>query len=148
LVKTELRRVPLLGFMFGRMGVFVDRKDPESRMAARIRLRALAREGISLCVFPEGTRNTSGEPLGRFYDGAFATAIDAGIPVLPLVLYGGPALMPNGQYWMRPGRLWARFLPPEPTAGLGPEDVEALKARVRQRMLAAVLEGPEGKASA
>lgn len=146
LVKRELRRVPLLGFMFARMGVFVDRKDAASRKQARASMRALAREGVSVCIFPEGTRNTSGAPLGPFYDGAFATAIDARIPILPLVLYGGPEMMPNGQWWMRPGTLTARFLAPEPTEGLRPEDVEGLKQRVRQRMLAAVLAGPQGPA--
>lgn len=177
LVKAELRKVPMLGFMFARMGVFVDRKNAESRKSARTRLRALAREGVSVCIFPEGTRNTTDAPLAPFYDGAFATAIDAGIPVLPMVLFGGPEVMPNGQWWMRPGTLVARFLPPvsgqtlsqmdsgteepqlplppsieppsvEPPADATADAVQGLKQLVRQRMLAAIAAGPEGQGPA
>jgi 1-acyl-sn-glycerol-3-phosphate acyltransferase len=144
LAKAELRRVPLLGFMFSRIAVFVRRDDADSRASARSALARLAERGVSLCIFPEGTRNRSAEPLGPFFDGAFATAIRSGLPLLPLVLYGGPRLMPPGQPWLRPGTLTARFLAPEPVEGLTEADTAALRDRVRARMLRAVLEGPGG----
>jgi 1-acyl-sn-glycerol-3-phosphate acyltransferase len=134
LVKKELRRIPFLGFMFGLMGIFVERSDPQSRKKSRETLRSWAARGVSFCVFPEGTRNRSTHPLGRFYDGAFDAAISAGIPVAPVVFIGGRRLMPMNSRLIRPGRLRAIFLEPVSTAGLGLDAIQALREQVYRRM--------------
>jgi len=139
LVKKELKRIPFLGFMFSRIAVFVDRSDAQSRKQSREILKNLAGQGVSFCVFPEGTRNRGSEPLGRFYDGAFDAALSAGIPVVPLVFIGSRTLMPMGSFWLRPGPMKAVYLKPIPTTGLRPEDLPALRERVYRVMHNAIV---------
>ncbi len=139
LVKKELQKMPFLGFMFSRIGIFVDRGNPESRKASREVLRAWAQRGVSFCVFPEGTRNRTAEPLGQFYDGAFDAAISAGIPVAPIVFLGTRELMPMHGWMLRPGRLKAIYLQPVSTKGLGPESVGELRDRVYRMMHNAII---------
>lgn len=135
LVKKELRKVPMLGFMFSQIAVFVDRKSPDGRKEALAEMKSLAAQGVSLCVFPEGTRNRTGELLGKFYDGAFTMAIHAGVPVVPLVLTGGPQIMPMKSWMLKPGILHAEYLDATSTAGLTMDDVASLKDSVRNQML-------------
>jgi len=139
LVKKELKRIPLLGFMFSRIAVFVDRSNPESRKSSREMIKKLAGEGVSFCVFPEGTRNRGTEPLGRFYDGAFDAALSAGIPVVPLVFIGSRTMMPMGSSLLRPGQMKAVYLTPIPTVGLGAADLPALRDRVYRAMHNAIV---------
>lgn len=139
LVKKELKSIPLLGFMFSRIAVFVDRSNPESRKSSREAIKMLAGQGVSFCVFPEGTRNRGMEPLGRFYDGAFDAALSAGIPVVPLVFIGTRTLMPMGSNMLRPGRMKAIYLAPIPTSELTAQDLPALRDRVYRAMHNAII---------
>lgn len=56
--------------------------------------------GISLVIFPEGTRSPDGE-LGRFYSGAFKLAVETGTPLVPLCITGTGAFLPKGRAWIR-----------------------------------------------
>jgi 1-acyl-sn-glycerol-3-phosphate acyltransferase len=141
--KKELLRIPILGFMFSRMCVFVDRGDADSRKRALSDITIALQSGISICMFPEGTRNRGQDLLGKFYDGAFKAAIAASVPVVPLVMIGGNKVMPMGQSLLRPGTIQSIFLDPLPTADLGPEDAEELRDRVWQIMYDAIEAGPQ-----
>lgn len=140
LVKEELRRVPLLGFMFSRIGIFVQRDRAESRRQTRETLRRWAAQGVSFCLFPEGTRNRSDEPLGRFYDGAFDAAVSAQIPIAPMVFLGVRSLMPMGSRLLRPGTMTAVYLKPISTFGLTLDDVPRLREEVFDAMYRVIVE--------
>ena len=140
LAKKELRRVPLLGYMFSKMCVFVDRSSPESRKQSKEVLASVLAEGTSLCIFVEGTRNRTGKPLGKFYEGGFKLAIQHQVPVVPVVLLHARALMPVDQHLLRPGLLEAVYLDPVPTIGMTEEDSGRLKDDVWQLMHDCILE--------
>ncbi len=139
LVKKELKNVPFMGFMFSLIGVFVDRSDPESRKKSREVLKSWAAKGVSFCVFPEGTRNRTTEPLGRFYQGAFDAAISAGIPIAPIVFIGNRQLMPMNSRLLRPGKMKAIYLEPIPTCDLSSEDAGILRDQVFRAMYNAIV---------
>ena len=142
IIKESLGRIPLLGYAM-RMGGFVcvDRKAKDSRkMALEVSLRTL-RSGISLLVFPEGTRNPSG-PLLPFRPGPFQMAIAATVPVVPITVHGAQALMPPGATYLRPGLLTLAFHPPIETNGLTEKDRVALMQQVQAQMQAALDAGP------
>jgi 1-acyl-sn-glycerol-3-phosphate acyltransferase len=89
--------------------------------------------GLHMCIYPEGTRNTSSEPLKPFHDGAFRLAISSGKPIIPMVIFNSrKANPPNKTFFLWPIRLYMDFLPEvavEPN-----ETVEHLKNRVHNQM--------------
>jgi len=134
--KRSLRLVPLLGqAMWAARHIAIDRKNA---FRARRSLAAAAdrlRHGMSLMVFPEGTRSPDGE-VRRFKRGSLALALDAGVPVVPVSLVGVRAVVPHGFFSLQPGTVTVRVQPPVPVQGRAHEDAEALAEEVRQAVIA------------
>ena len=139
-LKAEMARVPFVGRYARAMGmVFIER---DSRRAGAKLLReavVLLHDGATLVVFPEGTRSRDGR-VGAFKGGAFQTAIDAGVEVLPVAIVGaGDVLPPEGLFRVRPGPLVVRFGTPLPTAGA---DRAALAREARDAVVALLERAP------
>jgi 1-acyl-sn-glycerol-3-phosphate acyltransferase len=104
-------------------------------------LISVLRKGISILVFPEGTFNTTGEPLKEFYDGAFRIAIETQTPIQPVLLLDAHARMHyKSIFSLNPGRSRSLFLPSVPVAGLTLNDVGELKEKVHAMMERALME--------
>ncbi len=141
LIKNELLKVPLLGSLFKRTAVSVDRSSPESRRRSMEVLAAYLAQGDSIFLFPEGTRNkTRDQVLIPFKDGAFRLAIELQVPVLPMVYINTQTVMPNKPLIMRPGTIHIYELDPIPTIGLQLEDVATLREQVRSVMQQAYIQ--------
>ena len=139
--KESLFKVPWLGWMFTLAGdIRVRRGDPESGSVAVRRAREYLSRGMSVMIFPEGTRSRDGS-LRPFKGGAFRLAIDAGVPVLPVAVSGTAGGMPRGGPWVRPCRATARLLPPVSPSRYGPGGAAALRDEVRARIAAALPPG-------
>nr|ODO02187.1 lysophosphatidate acyltransferase [Cryptococcus depauperatus CBS 7855] len=120
MAKRELKYTPFLGqFMLLSGTVFVNRQNKiDAVKALDIAGQDMKRKGVSLWVFPEGTRSSSVEStLLPFKKGAFHLAIQAQIPVVPVV-----------------------FLPPIPTTGLTSDDVTSLTESTRELMIKTLCE--------
>jgi 1-acyl-sn-glycerol-3-phosphate acyltransferase len=129
LAKASLGRFPFLGWHLARTGhVLVDRHNPGPQIFRRV--RALMHAGVSLMVFPEGTRSVDGR-IGRFKGGIFLMAIEAGLPVVPVALDGSRFVMRKGRLMTCPGHVTLKVLEPIPTAGLSREAARELAERVR-----------------
>lgn len=138
--KIEMTRIPLFGFVYRKTIVVVDRSDKEHRAASVKQLIAYLKQGISIFIFPEGSRNLTAEPLKSFYDGAFKIAIETGRPLQPVVFLDARERMPQrGVFSLNPGRSRAVFLQQIPVDGLTLEDAAMLRDRV-QHIMAAKLE--------
>ena len=134
ILKRELRKIPLLGYVMELGGfIYVDRQARDSRRGALETAVTTLRNGISLLIFPEGTRSPDGRLL-PFRPGPFSMAIEAQVPIVPITVHGTRALMPKGEGSIRPGRITLRFLPPVPTVGLTTADRAGLMERVRAVM--------------
>ena len=101
--KRELAGVPFLGWVIWLADfIFIDRRDREAALAsleeAAIRIHA----GQAIVAFPEGTRSLDGGLL-PFKKGAFALAFEAGVPVVPFAIRGGPDILPKGAWRVRGG---------------------------------------------
>lgn len=138
--KIELKKAPLLGFIFRKTLVFVDRSDAESRKKSLLEMRTLLGKNISVIIFPEGTRNRTGKPLKEFYDGAFRLAVETQTPLLPLVFCNTLHLWSNDAFLIRPVLLKAIFLPPVQTVGLTEDDIPRLKQHVHTLMEKVILQ--------
>jgi 1-acyl-sn-glycerol-3-phosphate acyltransferase len=136
--KESLFRIPWMGWMFVLSGdIPVRRGDADSASSALRKAKEYLARGMSVMLFPEGTRSRDGA-LGTFKSGAFRLAIDAGVPVLPIVVEGTAAGYPKGSPWVRPCRGTARILEPVPSAGLALEDATKLRDAVRERIAGAL----------
>lgn len=85
-----------------------------------------------MCIYPEGTRNRTGQPLKKFYDGAFKLATDTGNAVIPTLIFNtGKALPVNKFFYLLPHTLEIHFLAPIESKG---KQSDALKDEVFQTM--------------
>lgn len=128
--KRELARIPLLGAAMIRAGhVMIDRQVKTRALEAYAQAAAQIRRGISPIVFPEGTRSLTGELL-PFKNAPFGLAIAAHAPVVPIYVHQTFRILPKGARIMRPRPIRVTVGDPVPTAGLGPDDRQALRDRV------------------
>ncbi len=83
--KKELTKIPVFGFFYKRTCILVDRNSQKSRKEVFESAQARLKQGISICIFPEGgVPDDESIILDAFKDGAFRLAIDHQIPILPL----------------------------------------------------------------
>jgi 1-acyl-sn-glycerol-3-phosphate acyltransferase len=138
-IKQEVRKVPLAHLLLRRLGShFVERFNRHRSAMDTRRILKAASAGQALAFFPEGTFEP--EPgLRAFRSGAFATAVRAGLPVLPVAIRGSRGILPASAVLPRPGRLEVEILELLDDADYGADNPTiALKRRVRQRILAAI----------
>ncbi|MDE2195613.1 MAG: 1-acyl-sn-glycerol-3-phosphate acyltransferase [Gammaproteobacteria bacterium] len=135
-IKREVTRAPLLGRLLARLGSeFVERFDTKAARSDAGRLIHLARGGVSLGAFPEGTfRREPG--LRPFQLGTFLAATRAGIPVVPVVIRGARGILPADTLRPRPGKVEIEVLPAVYPGGKRGADARALRDGVRARILA------------
>ena len=131
IAKESLGNFPFLGWHLRRTGhMLVDRKRPD-RAAIFAWASRLTSQGLSLIVFPEGTRSQDGR-VGRFKGGSFYLALEAGLPIVPLSLVGTRHVMLKGRLMVCPGEVRVTVHPPRPTAGVPRESVIPLAEEVRE----------------
>jgi len=128
--KKELERVPVFGRAFVSCGhVTVDRGDRGSAVESLEKAaRQINADNSSIMIFPEGTRSPTGA-MQRFKKGAFVLAIQAGVPIVPVAVRGGRAIMPKGSYRIRPGELEIHIGEPISVEGMTHDDRDALLRR-------------------
>lgn len=112
IAKSSFTMVPLFGFYYMKGSVIVNRKSEESRKSSYEKMKAVLRKGMHMCIYPEGTRNRTDEPLKRFHDGAFRLATETGTSIIPGVIFNTKKVLPVGKgFWFWPHRLEMHFLP-------------------------------------
>ena len=140
IAKTELKWVPCLGlFLYAAGNIMIQRHRRASAIASLSQAaEQIRRKNASVWVFPEGTRNRTQENMLPFKKGAFYMAVEAGIPLVPVVAQRLTPLLDQERGILRPGRVRVRVLAPIPTAGLKQDDVEELISRTWELMNEAV----------
>lgn len=125
IAKIEMSRIPLFGTIYKTGSVLVDRKSEQSRKSSYNRMKAVLEMGLHMCIYPEGTRNKSGQPLQRFHDGAFRLAVDTGKQVVPAVIfYTAKVLPPKKTFFFWPHRVEMHFLSPISPAGRSVDQIK------------------------
>jgi putative phosphoserine phosphatase/1-acylglycerol-3-phosphate O-acyltransferase len=133
--KVEIRDNPLFGPLFSAAGtVFVDRSDTKKAVDALQPAVDALKEGRSLVIAPEGTRSTTPR-LGRFKKGAFHMAMQAGVPIVPVVFRNVLDAMPKDATIVRPAIIEAVVLPPVDTDHFTVENLDDEIAEIRQQYL-------------
>ena len=140
--KKELANSPGFGLMFRLADVaFVDRHDHDQAVRALGPAVQKLRDGISLVIAPEGTRSPT-PALGPFRKGAFHVAMQAGVPIVPIVIRNSGELMWRSARTIHSGTVQVVVLPPISTAGWTAEDLDAHVEEVRGQYLATLANWP------
>lgn len=95
--KKEMRYIPLLGIWMRHLHcLFLDRKDIKQGLKTILTAIEQAKSGISICIFPEGTRNKGeAKELLPFHEGSFKVAEKAGVPIIPMTLVNTAEIFEN-----------------------------------------------------
>jgi 1-acyl-sn-glycerol-3-phosphate acyltransferase len=138
--KKELLYIPFFGLFFKAAGNII--LNREKRVSAIAGLSAAAeqikRRGVSVWIFPEGTRNRSDDLMMPFKKGAFYMAIQAQVPVVPIVSSSLDPFLSWKEKRLSGGTVRIRVLPPISTTGMASSDAERLGNQTRERMMAAL----------
>jgi putative phosphoserine phosphatase/1-acylglycerol-3-phosphate O-acyltransferase len=134
--KKEIRDIPILGKIMEMAGtVFVDRANSASAIKAMEPLvEAIRNDGRSICIAPEGTRTLSPK-LNPFKKGAFHLAMQAGVPIVPIVIHNAGDVAPKNEFVMRPAQVRVDVLPPVDTSGWTAKTLNEHIAEVRGMFL-------------
>ena len=136
IAKVEMSRIPLFGIIYKRGAVLINRKDENSRKESYQKMKDVLNMGIHMCIYPEGTRNKTDQPLKSFHDGAFRLSKETGKKIIPAIIRGTKEMLPtNKTFYFWPGKISMQFLQPiDPKAF---KDLDALKEHVHKIMLEA-----------
>ncbi len=133
IAKASFASVPIFGWFYKRGSVLVNRSDDKSKLRSYEDMKQTVLSGMHMCIYPEGTRNRTSEPIKPFYDGAFRLAVDTGKQVMPCVISGTKQAMPiNKKFFLWPTRLKMDFLPPVDSTGM---KSKVLKEKVHDLMV-------------
>lgn len=124
IAKIEMAKIPFFGIIYRRGAVLVDRNSEESRRASYGKMKEVLEQGLHMCIYPEGTRNKTKEPLLRFQDGAFRLAIDTKKQIIPAVIFNTAKALPRKKFFYWPQVVEMHFLPPIPVEGRTVQEVK------------------------
>jgi 1-acyl-sn-glycerol-3-phosphate acyltransferase len=113
IAKSSFAKVPLFGWFYSKGSVLVDRKSEVSRRRSFEEMKKVLAAGMHMCLYPEGTRNRTEEPLKVFYEGAFKLAAETQKDIIPCIITGTKKAMPVHKFfYLLPKKLTMNFLPP------------------------------------
>lgn len=133
IAKIEMAKIPLFGLLYKTGSVLVDRKSDASRKESYNKMKEVLQMGLHMCIYPEGTRNKSKEPLKSFHSGAFRLAIDTGKSIIPGLIFNTRKALPaNKFFYAMPHPLSIHFLP---SVAAEPSDTpDSLRQRIHDIM--------------
>lgn len=136
LAKMEISKVPFFGYIYKQGTILLDRKDRKSRYESFAKMKDVLSKGLSLCLYPEGTRNQSKELLGKFKDGAFKVAVEGQTDIMVGVILGTKNILhPTKKFYAWPHKIEFHFLGQESVEGIDIADVSKVRENVREHML-------------
>ena len=133
IAKIEMAKIPVFGLIYQTGSVLVDRKSETSRKESYMKMRRVLEMGLHMCLYAEGTRNQTDQPLKSFHDGAFRLALDSGKAIIPSLIFNTRKVLPASKaFFLIPHKMEMHFLPPVvPQPG---ETAQSLKEKVYQIM--------------
>ncbi|MBA6151883.1 lysophospholipid acyltransferase family protein [Gelidibacter maritimus] len=139
--KAELAKIPIFGFFYRRTCILVDRSSEKSRRAVFLRAQKRLKQGLSICIFPEGgVPDDTSMILDAFKDGAFRLAINHQIPIVPMTFADNKKRFSYVFFSGGPGKMRAKVHKFISTEGLTSKDSKALNAKARTIILTQLLD--------
>jgi 1-acyl-sn-glycerol-3-phosphate acyltransferase len=134
IAKKELLWVPFFGWaLWASKHITVDRTNPLDAVKSLQRAKERIAAGISVVVFPEGTRSRDGKLL-RFKKGGFLLAVQTGTPIVPVTINGSGAVLPSGDWRLQRGTIEVTLGQSIAVEGYQPGNLRLLSQQVRERI--------------
>lgn len=134
IMKRELMRIPILGFAMRRVGyIGIDRDNPRNAVKSMNQAADKIRRGISMVMFPEGTRSTDGS-IQEFKRGGFNLALKSGADVVPVAIRDSHRIVPKGSLRIRKGSFEMCIGRPISLRGYRKKDMGLLMEEVKKAM--------------
>lgn len=131
MMKKSLEKIPMVGYACRKAGhIYVDSGNSGVRHTMTDAEKEL-RQGMSLCVFPEGSRSFTGE-IGRFKRGAFILSQEFQLPLVPVTIDGSFRIMPRTAKLPRWGKITLTIHKPVPPPAPGETELGELMRSTRQ----------------
>jgi len=144
MMKKGLRNIPFVGKACEEGGhVFVDRSSPTRIKECIRKAEASLVDGVSLVVFPEGSRSFTGK-MGYFKRGAFVLANDLQLPVVPITINGSFDVLPRFRYLVRWHPLSMTIHDPIPPQGRDAENIRHTMDLAYQKIQSALPDDLKG----
>jgi len=138
ILKESLFQFPIVGQAFSSAHfVPVNRSAHDSAVASVEKATEVLRAGQSFLIYPEGTRSLDGR-LQRFKKGAVVMAINAGVPIVPMICSGAHRIMEKRSLVIHPGEIVVEFLDPIASSGYSLEQRDELNEKIRAAMAASL----------
>jgi 1-acyl-sn-glycerol-3-phosphate acyltransferase len=132
IAKRELLWVPFFGWaMWSGKHITVNRADRFDASGSLKKAKQRMKGGISLVIFPEGTRSTDGHLL-PFKRGGLLLAVKTQTPIVPVTIVGSSAILPKGDWRVRRGQIDVTIGAPVPVENYRPGALRVLSGRVQE----------------
>ncbi|MGD8991240.1 MAG: lysophospholipid acyltransferase family protein [Desulfobacterales bacterium] len=132
LAKMELFKIPIFGHAMRKAGyISIDRNNRQSAIKSLALAADKIRNGVSVLIFPEGTRSQDGK-IRPFKKGGFVMAIDSGVPIVPVIISGTRAIMTKGRFRVNSGQIHMSIQQPINTITYSRATKEVLMEKVRR----------------
>lgn len=135
IAKKEIRKVPLLShWMVNLHCLFLDRDNIKEGLKTILAAIEKVKSGISICIFPEGTRNRGDEPLLPFHDGSFKIADKSGCAIIPITLNNTSAIFEDHLPWIRKAHIIIEYGKP-----IYPNNLDKIERKQLSSMVQSVI---------
>jgi 1-acyl-sn-glycerol-3-phosphate acyltransferase len=132
LAKKELFSIPFFGWTMAAAGyIRIDREGTRETVEAMNDAAQKIRDGMSVVIFPEGSRSPDGS-IQPFKKGGFTLAIKSGVPIVPIAISGSRDIMPKDKLTAASGEIRIRMDHPIKTENFSVKDRESLMKRVKE----------------
>ena len=132
IAKKEMERIPSLSqWMRNLHCLFLDRENIKEGLKTILTAIEKIKSGISICIFPEGTRNTESDELLPFHDGSSKIAEKSGCPIIPVTINNSAAVFEDHLPWIRKAHVIIEYGSPVEVSQLSKEEKRNLSQTVR-----------------
>lgn len=133
--KKELKKIPGLSqWMLLVNCLFLDRKDIKQGAKTILTATQMVKDGISICIFPEGTRNKTEDTFLPFHGGSFKIAEKSGCPIVPIAINNAAEIFENHFPYVKPAHVVIEYCEPIYTAELSREEKRQLADMTFERI--------------
>ncbi len=135
LAKAELYKIPIFGQAMKSAGyISIDRSDRKSAIESLNQAAMIIRNGVSVIIFPEGTRSRS-HKIQPFKKGGFFLAVDSGVSIVPIIIHGTDQIMPTKKISIKPGNVTLEITKPIISSNYTRKTKDDLMKKVRNIIL-------------
>ncbi len=133
IAKKEMLKWPLLvNWMKNLHCLFLDREDVKQGLKVILTAIEKVKSGISICIFPEGTRNRVNHTFMEFHEGSFKVASKTGCPIVPMTIYNSAAIFEDHLPKVKKAHVIIEYGKPIYMQDLPKEDQKHIGAYTRQ----------------